>query len=140
MKIKFFKAGKWAGKPWEPQIKVIAEEVREVSDYLAKIVIECGAGELYEDKKEDQTAQTILSDIRETENQTKPATSDTKINEIGLSESIISRLAGDGVTSIAELIEKTEQDILNITGIGKTSLKNITAVLSKIGLSLKEGE
>ncbi len=135
MKITFFKAGKWADKPWMPQIKVTAGEVVDVSPDLADVVLKCGAGELYEAEPEptDETAESIP--VIETE-PTDPET--LEISEIGLSNAILSKLALNDVKSVSELIQKSEQDILSMDGIGQAKADDIAAALDKYGLNLKE--
>lgn len=44
VRVRFFEAGKWADKVWEPQFYVKANEEKEVSPELARIVVDAGRG------------------------------------------------------------------------------------------------
>jgi len=54
-KVKFFGAGRWADKPYMPQIEVKAGEVVEVSADLMMVVIESGKGEMVIDQDKETT-------------------------------------------------------------------------------------
>lgn len=57
--------------------------------------------------------------------------------ELDLSYNIICILSY-GSPTVKELIQKTEKDLLTISGIGQISLKNIKVALAKKGLTLKQ--
>jgi DNA-directed RNA polymerase subunit alpha len=40
---------------------------------------------------------------------------------------------------VGELVEKTEDDLLNITNFGQKSLEEVVAKLDELGLSLRAG-
>lgn len=143
MKIKFLSSGRWAGKPWEPQIQVIAGEVREIAEDLAKIILSSGKGVRYEEKNESETAagsENLSTDIKQTTSGSELENQIDDLQKIGLSNSLITTLAGNGVTSLTELIEKTEDDINQMIGIGKARAKELLNALKKAGFSLKEGD
>lgn len=66
----------------------------------------------------------------------KPALKE--LQDLGLQDRIIDLLQQGGIKSIAGLIRKKEQDIINIKGLGDKALKEIKAKLKKFKLSLKE--
>ena len=43
------------------------------------------------------------------------------------------------IHSVGELVEKTEDDLLNITNFGQKSLEEVVAKLDELGLSLRAG-
>ena len=50
----------------------------------------------------------------------------TSLKEIGLSQRIIDILQAEGISCIEDLIDKSEDDIANIRGIGKTTASKIS--------------
>ena len=72
-----------------------------------------------------------------------PATSDTHehldlpIEALDLSERPRNCLRRAQVQTVGELIEKTEEDLLNITNFGQKSLEEVVAKLDELGFSLK---
>jgi DNA-directed RNA polymerase alpha subunit len=57
--------------------------------------------------------------------------------ELGLSYNVIDILSSGSYT-VGELIQKTEKDLLALSGIGPVSLKHIKVALAKKGLALKQ--
>ena len=63
------------------------------------------------------------------------------LESLGLSSTKIQILNENNITSVGDLTEKmTERKLLNIEGIGTSTLNKIKAGLEKRGLSLKEEE
>jgi DNA-directed RNA polymerase subunit alpha len=61
-----------------------------------------------------------------------------KIEDLGLSSRVATSLQEGGVKSVAGLVGKTSEKILEIEGMGEKGLKEIEKVLKKIGLVLKK--
>jgi DNA-directed RNA polymerase subunit alpha len=62
---------------------------------------------------------------------------DLPIEALDLSERPRNCLRRAQVQSVGELIEKTEEDLLNITNFGQKSLEEVVAKLDELGFSLK---
>jgi DNA-directed RNA polymerase subunit alpha len=60
----------------------------------------------------------------------------TPVSELELSVRSSNCLREANIKTIADLVRKTEQDLLNYRNFGKKSLAEITAILEKMGLSL----
>lgn len=142
MKVKFLKAGKWHDKPWEPQFEVEESEVVDLSPDMASIVIACGAGKLFDPESEDEAgSQGEDNDDNDGQGEPEPKTAaDYDIKEIGLVDALLTKLEANGVTTVEQLVEKTEQEILDFDGVGKAKVDDIVDALEKIGLSLKVSE
>lgn len=142
MKIQFLKAGKWQDKPWEPQFTVVKDDVRVVSAELGSVILNCKAGKLYE---EDETETTVDStDDQVDDDQGTDADGENQdpgeinISDLGLAESLTKKLQDNGLKTVADLLEKTEQDILDMDGIGNAKVEDIEEALAELGFNLKE--
>jgi DNA-directed RNA polymerase subunit alpha len=62
---------------------------------------------------------------------------DLPIEALDLSERPRNCLRRAQVHTVGELVEKTEDDLLNITNFGQKSLEEVTAKLDELGLSLR---
>ena len=62
---------------------------------------------------------------------------DLPIEALDLSELTRNCLRRAQIHSVGELVEKTEDDLLNITNFGQKSLEEVTAKLDELGLSLR---
>jgi len=62
---------------------------------------------------------------------------DLPIEALDLSERPRNCLRRAQIHSVGELVEKTEEDLLNITNFGQKSLEEVTAKLDELGLSLR---
>jgi len=62
---------------------------------------------------------------------------DLPIEALDLSERPRNCLRRAQVQTVGELIEKTEEDLLNITNFGQKSLEEVVAKLDELGFSLK---
>ncbi|MBI4245035.1 MAG: DNA-directed RNA polymerase subunit alpha [Planctomycetes bacterium] len=58
------------------------------------------------------------------------------VQELDLSVRAYNCLSSENITTVAELVVKTEQDLLNLKNFGKTSLKEVKRKLSEQGISL----
>jgi DNA-directed RNA polymerase subunit alpha len=62
---------------------------------------------------------------------------DLPIEALDLSERPRNCLRRAQVQTVGELIEKSEEDLLNITNFGQKSLEEVTAKLDELGFSLR---
>ncbi|MDD3032709.1 MAG: DNA-directed RNA polymerase subunit alpha [Candidatus Pacebacteria bacterium] len=60
-----------------------------------------------------------------------------KIKDIDVSEKVINALTENDFKAVNELIEKTEEEIAAIKGVGKKGIKEIKKVLESLGLNFK---
>ena len=65
---------------------------------------------------------------------------ETTIEELELSVRSSNCLKRAGINNVGELIEKTEDDLMNVRNLGKKSLQEIKDKLDELDLSLKEPE
>jgi len=65
---------------------------------------------------------------------------DTRIEDMDFSVRTFNCLRKDGVTSVGELIERTESDLMQIRNFGRKSLNEVKAKLKELGLSLAGAE
>jgi len=72
------------------------------------------------------------------EKEEKKDISKIKIEELKLSPSIVKALQENKIKSVAGLIRKKEQDILEMKGLGEKALKDIKKGLKKLNLNLRE--
>lgn len=63
--------------------------------------------------------------------------SEFKIEDIGGSARLYYKLYNNGIRTVEDLVNKTENDIMRIDGIGNRTLEEIKTILNKLGLSLK---
>lgn len=64
----------------------------------------------------------------------------TPIEDMDFSVRSYNCLKREGVTSVGELIQKTEQDLLDIRNFGQKSIEEVKQKLAEMGLSLKHKE
>lgn len=62
-----------------------------------------------------------------------------KLQDFGLPFAIANKLWSNGVNTIGVLESKTEQDILDLPGIGRVSLRRIKESLAQLGRGLSSG-
>jgi len=64
----------------------------------------------------------------------------TKIEDLKVSSRIITVLTESGFRTVAGLIRKTEEDLMEVEGLGKKGVVEIKRALGKLGLTLKSVE
>lgn len=62
-----------------------------------------------------------------------------KLQDFGLPFAIANKLWSNGINTIGVLESKTEQDILDLPGIGRVSLRRIKESLAQLGRGLSSG-
>jgi DNA-directed RNA polymerase subunit alpha len=60
----------------------------------------------------------------------------TSVQELQLSVRATNCLESANITTVAELVQKAEGDLLKVRSFGKTSLREVKRKLSELGLSL----
>ena len=66
--------------------------------------------------------------------------SDTPIEELELSVRSYNCLKRAGISTVKELTEKSEEDMMKVRNLGRKSLVEVIAKLEEMGLSLKSSE
>lgn len=64
---------------------------------------------------------------------------DVRVEELDLQSRAYNALLRANIRTIGDLIDHTEEEMIKLRGLGRTSLKNIIAKLAERGLSLKSG-
>jgi len=60
----------------------------------------------------------------------------TNVDEIGLSDGVLSKLERMGVLTIFDLVQKTKMDFIRVRGFGKISMSQVESRLKEHGLCL----
>ena len=81
-----------------------------------------------------------LQIISEPEESDKTSAMDMNIDELELSVRSYNCLKRAGINTVAELCNKTSDDMMKVRNLGKKSLEEVLAKLSELGLSLNSGE
>ena len=90
---------------------------------------------LFADLVEDVDTKGILKNKGEKQ---KTMLLDMDIDQLELSVRSYNCLKRDGIDTVSDLIQKSEEDMLGVRNLGKKSLEEIKNKLDDIGLSLKE--
>ena len=94
-----------------------------------------------EEPEQSQLAEDIREELRgETESQKNKHDDDilkTRIEDLSLSVRTMKALGSIGIRTIGGLVRKTENDLLDIDGLGAKGITEIKRVLSNFGLTLK---
>jgi DNA-directed RNA polymerase alpha subunit len=67
----------------------------------------------------------------------KSAPLTTAITSVGFSKAITNCLMADGITTLGDLVTKTEIAIMKIPGLGRTRVKELVGNLKVLGLELQ---
>ncbi|MDN5346975.1 MAG: DNA-directed polymerase subunit alpha [Clostridia bacterium] len=65
---------------------------------------------------------------------------DMSIEELDLSVRSYNCLKRAGINTVAELVQRTEEDMMKVRNLGKKSLEEVTQKLAELGLSLRQPE
>lgn len=93
------------------------------------------------DKKEKKEKEIEKESDKKIEKEYEKENDITKmsIDELKFSTRTINVLTSNDIKTVAGLIRKNEDSVLNLEGMGEKGLKEIKKVLSKLGLELKQG-
>ncbi|NIT04573.1 DNA-directed RNA polymerase subunit alpha [Candidatus Saccharibacteria bacterium] len=84
--------------------------------------------------KKEEKPKGELSPVEEVDEEVRK----TPVSELGLSPRTLNTLEGASVKTVGGLIQKTEEDLLDIKGFGETALSEVKKALKKLSASLKE--
>lgn len=101
--------------------------IKILEDHIDFLKIELG-GEIVMEKVKTTAKKTAKKAKEITQN----------IKDIKISEKAINALVENGIETVEELIDNTEEALAAIKGIGKKGLKEINKVLDDLGLTLKK--
>ncbi|OIQ59033.1 DNA-directed RNA polymerase subunit alpha [Moorella thermoacetica] len=76
----------------------------------------------------------------EKEEETRDRLLDMSIEELDLSVRSYNCLKRAGINTVAELLQRSEEDMMKVRNLGKKSLEEVTQKLSELGLSLRSSE
>jgi DNA-directed RNA polymerase subunit alpha len=79
-------------------------------------------------------------EIFETESDDQKKVLATTIDELELSVRSFNCLKRAGINTVADLCDKTEDDMMKVRNLGRKSLEEVHEKLTKLGLSLKMNE
>ncbi len=85
----------------------------------------------------DQVVQVGFSD-RETDTQTKVL--EMTIEELDLSVRAFNCLKRAGINTVAELVQRNQEDMMKVRNLGKKSLEEVEQKLAALGMSLRTSE
>jgi DNA-directed RNA polymerase subunit alpha len=75
--------------------------------------------------------------VKEEENESSDANTKIKVDDLPLSSRTVNSLLLAGIKTVAGLLRKTEEDILDLEGIGAKGVDEIKEALSNLNLELK---
>lgn len=88
------------------------------------------------EKKEEKTKKKEEKKVKPEEKKEKDATK-IKVEDLKISSRIISALDEAGFKTVAGLLRKTDEDLMEVEGLGKKGVTEIKRALGKLGLTLK---
>ena len=94
--------------------------------------------ELQESEEKASDRQEESSEAASSETKEKKTSESISLQDLGLTNAVISNLEAGGVGTVEELVSKTSEDILGIPKIGPKAVEQINTALSDKGFSLKE--
>lgn len=106
------------------------EVIKRACDILIKHFEMIFEGKEFEEKEDSDTTSSIVSKDK--------AFDEITLADIGISTKIANILIESGISSLAELLEKFEDELLKIKGFGPSSLHEIQELLDEKELKLKK--
>lgn len=88
----------------------------------------------------DLTVNVVRVDYNEPENDTKEKVLEMTIEELDLSVRAFNCLKRAGINTVAELVQRNQEDMMKVRNLGKKSLEEVEQKLVALGLSLKTSE
>ena len=80
------------------------------------------------------------SDYNEPENDSKEKVLEMTIEELDLSVRAFNCLKRAGINTVAELVQRNQEDMMKVRNLGKKSLEEVEQKLVALGLALKNPE
>jgi hypothetical protein len=118
--------------PFYPAVLRVAQVIENWQELRSNLTVILGAGhpvisELDElQGKADLLIGNYLRDVL-------PRTEETWIDDLGLSARTLNPLLGQNITTVDQILDMTEQDLLKIDKFGKMALAELKQALSKKG-------
>ncbi|MEE1200783.1 MAG: DNA-directed RNA polymerase subunit alpha [Christensenellales bacterium] len=88
----------------------------------------------------DLTVNVVRVDYNEPENDTKEKVLEMTIEELDLSVRAFNCLKRAGINTVAELVQRNQEDMMKVRNLGKKSLEEVEQKLVALGLALKTSE
>ncbi len=104
------------------------------------LVVGCKGRKKKKKKKKKKKRKKKTKKIKDFKGLSKERIKKIKIKELGLPSKTTSLLTSDRIKTIAGLIRRTRESLLDIKGMGKARLEKVNKVLKKLGVSLKKSE
>ncbi|MDK2821182.1 MAG: DNA-directed polymerase subunit alpha [Clostridia bacterium] len=136
--------------------KVENTRVGQITDY-DKLILEVWTdGSVAPDAAVSSAAKILIEHMRifvglteresdevtmvEKEEETQDRVLDMSIEELDLSVRSYNCLKRAGINTVAELLQRTEEDMMKVRNLGKKSLEEVTQKLSELNLSLRKSD
>ena len=88
----------------------------------------------------DLTVNVVNVDYIEPENDSKEKVLEMTIEELDLSVRAFNCLKRAGINTVAELVQRNQEDMMKVRNLGKKSLDEVEQKLVALGLALKSGD
>ena len=88
----------------------------------------------------DLTVNVVRVDYNEPENDSKEKVLEMTIEELDLSVRAFNCLKRAGINTVAELVQRNQEDMMKVRNLGKKSLEEVEQKLIGLGLALKSSE
>ena len=88
----------------------------------------------------DLTVNVVHVDYNEPENDNKDKVLEMTIEELDLSVRAFNCLKRAGINTVAELVQRNQEDMMKVRNLGKKSLEEVEQKLVALGLGLKSGD
>ena len=88
----------------------------------------------------DLTVNVVRVDFNEPEDNTKEKVLEMTIEELDLSVRAFNCLKRAGINSVAELVQRNQEDMMKVRNLGKKSLEEVEQKLIALGLALKASD
>ena len=88
----------------------------------------------------DLTVNVVRVDYNEPENDSKEKVLEMTIEELDLSVRAFNCLKRAGINTVAELVQRNQEDMMKVRNLGKKSLEEVEQKLIGLGLALKSSD
>ena len=88
----------------------------------------------------DLTVNVVRVDYNEPEDNSKEKVLEMTIEELDLSVRAFNCLKRAGINTVAELVQRNQEDMMKVRNLGKKSLEEVEQKLIGLGLALKSSD
>ena len=88
----------------------------------------------------DLTVNVVRVDYNEPENDTREKVLEMTIEDLDLSVRAFNCLKRAGINTVAELVQRNQEDMMKVRNLGKKSLEEVEQKLNQLGLTLKSSD